>query len=262
MLKTIVFAQGFIVTLTPDTVAALIAIVVSIASSTALLWAGFVKVLPGILERREKLREAIEQSKLDDQADHRKEEEQQRQAENEYRQSLIKQTDAQLVLLTQLIEATSQNAASWQLFSKESAVQSQAIVATAKALTDNTVELSVNSETMRAFTEQFLQTFRVGSEPVQHIASTVDDMVLHGVKPDEAARAQLSRIEQTVCEINDKVMPCVEAQTTMNHEMVEVLSEARRLIELFNRDAQLKIEDKRKTDSRPIPPINEDVAAA
>lgn len=93
-----------------------------------------------------------------------------------------------------------------------------------------------------------------GSVPVQNIASTIEIFKMQGVRPDEAAREQLNRIENAVNEMKK----CVEINQVMNADAAHVLDEARRLIELVNRDVQLRAEEKRKTDSRPIPAITID----
>lgn len=236
----------------------LAAVLTSALITTIGLYVTFAKWLPTVMERREKLFEQQQESRLADEQSRREEDAQQRLAENEYRQAQIKVSDAQLALLTQLIDTNAKNAASYESTSKELITISAASRATEKALTENTVELSMNTETVKEFTHSFLNAFNQGSEPVRSMHSAIENFQLNGIKPDEAARQQLTRIETAVNEINDKVLPCTETKTIMENEMVLVLSEARRLIELFNRDAQLKIEDKRKSDSKPIPAITVD----
>src|SRR5258707_5697767 len=235
-----------------------IAVVAAILTSLGVMWGVFAKWLPGVFDRREAIWEQKQQSQLDDAKDARQEDIDQREANKRFQESQIKVSEAQLVFITQLMETISLNAATSAGTLKELTVIGQSNRATEKALTANTDELSLNTETVNELNKNFSTLLNEGSEPLQYIKTAVDDLKVSGIKPDEEARKQMTRIETAVNEINDKVLPCVEAKTTMDSEMVAVLNEARMLIELFNRDAQLKIEDKRKSDSKPIPTIAAD----
>jgi hypothetical protein len=236
------------IVITPEGAAAIVGALISVIVSTVGLWAAMTKLLPDLFERREKLWEQKQQSVLADAQVRRDEDIEQRKAESEWRQAQIKQEEAFVMFASKLIETNAQFAAAVDNSAKQMGVYAKSAAATEHALTDNTIALNV-------FGENFIETFNKGSIPMRDTHDIVVEFRDHGVPLVEAVKLQLNRMEELLKDIDEKILPCVEARATLDTTALAVITEARRLIELFDRDALLKIEDKRKTDSRPIPPI-------
>lgn len=230
------------------------AVITSAVVSTISMYIALTKWLPGFLDKREQIWEKKQESALADEQAAREEDAEQRKAESEYRHAQIEQQKATISLTVQQIDINSKFAAAVSEISKNFAMLVTATRATEHAIAENTIQLVLNTETNKEFGDKWVQTFQYGSEPMRATHDLVEDIHEHGVKLNEAIRQQLDRIEKAVTEINDKVLPCEEAQSILANGNA-ILNEARLLIEMFNRDAQLEIEDRRKTDSKPIPPI-------
>lgn len=181
------------------------AILTSAAVTTIGLYITFVRWLPGVLDRREKLWEQRQENQIADAADERQEAIDQRALLKSSTEAQIKVSEAQLVLLTQLIETNAKQAINQESTVGHLAALANADRATERALTANTEELSANTETVNALNKNFDKLLTEGSEPLQKIEVRTEKWERDGIGLDKTASDQLSRIEDIEKEISERI---------------------------------------------------------